>query len=159
MADKQEFPPLLPAGFHPMDLAGLRRMTVDRFPYSFTRPAIMTHLENIVARINRSGIVAEIWVDGSFLTEKLEPEDVDILMAIDAATFLSLDVAQRTFFRGFQTTSLFATHKCDNYAIVIDPSRPDGPWMYAYWLRQFGFSRGDEMKGIVTIKLPFLVTP
>ena len=28
-----------------------------------------------------------------------------------------------------------------------------------YRLRQFGFSRADEMKGIVTISVPFLVTP
>jgi hypothetical protein len=84
-AGKQEFPPLLPAGFHRMDMPGLRRLAVVRFPDSFTRPAIMTHLEQIIDRINASGIRGEIWVDGSFLTEKLNPEDVDVLLAIDAA--------------------------------------------------------------------------
>jgi hypothetical protein len=157
--DKQEFAALLPAGFHPMDLAGLRRLTVDRFPYSFTRHSIMTSFESIVARINQSGIAGQIWIDGSFLTEKPEPEDVDMVLAIDVATFRSLDAAQQRFFLGFQAASLFASHKCDNYAIIIDPSRPDSAWLYAYWLRQFGFSRADEMKGIVTINVPFLVTP
>ena len=57
--------------------------------------------------------------------------------------------AQRAFFRGFQAVSLFPSHYCDNYAAVIDPARADGEWLHAYWLRQFGFSRADAMKGIV----------
>lgn len=142
-----------------MDLLALRRLAMVRFPDSFTRPAIMTHLEQIVGRINGSGINGEIWVDGSFLTEKLNPEDVDVLLAVDANTYAGMSLAQRTFFRGFQAVSLFPTHHCDNYAAVIDPGRPDGAWLHAYWLRQFGFSRADEMKGIVTIHIPFVVTP
>lgn len=158
-ADKQEFRPLLPAGFHPTDLAGLRRLAAVRFPDSFTRPAIMTHLEQIVGRINHAGILGHIWIDGSFLTEKLNPEDVDVLFVVNAPTFLSMSPSQRSFFNGIQAVSLFATHRCDNYAAVVDPTRPDGEWLYAYWLRQFGFSRADEMKGIATIQTPFLVTP
>jgi hypothetical protein len=158
-ADKAEFPALLPAGFHPMDMLGLRRLAVVRFSDSFTRPAIMTHLEQVVERINASGIRGEIWVDGSFLTEKLNPEDVDVLLAVDAGAYAAMSPAQKMFFRGFQAVSLFPTHHCDNYAAVIDATRPDGEWLHAYWLRQFGFSRADEMKGIVTIHIPFLVTP
>lgn len=142
-----------------MDMLGLRRLAMVRFPDSFTRPPIMTHLEQIVGRINNSGIHAEIWVDGSFLTEKLNPEDVDVLLAVDARTYAAMSPAQRAFFRGFQAVSLFPSHYCDNYAAVIDPARADGEWLHAYWLRQFGFSRADAMKGIVTIQTPFLVTP
>jgi hypothetical protein len=85
-----------------MDLASLRRLAVDRFPYSFTRHTVMTSLESVVAHINQSSIAGQIWVDGSFLTEKLEPEDVDMLLAITAATFRALNAAQRNFFIGFQ---------------------------------------------------------
>ena len=112
-----------------MDLAALRRVAVDRFPQSFTRDSIMKNLESIVTRINQSAIKAELWVDGSFLTEKLNPEDVDVLLPIDVQTYQSLAPPQRAFFHGFQAASLFATHKCDNYAAVIDPSRPDGQWL------------------------------
>jgi hypothetical protein len=31
--------------------------------------------------------------------------------------------------------------------------------MFAYWLRQFGFSRKGEMKGIALIRVPFLLSP
>jgi hypothetical protein len=156
-ADKEEFPPILPAGFHRTDLAGLRRLGLTRFPDSFTRPAIMSNFEKIVESINRSGIIGEVWVDGSFLTEQLNPEDVDILLAVATVSFLSMNANQRQFFKGFQTSPLFSTHKCDNYAQVIDPSRSDGEWLYAYWLRQFGFSRREEMKGIAVLAVPFLV--
>lgn len=142
-----------------MDIGGLRRLCVDRFPDSFTRGGIMTNLEAIVQRINQSGIRAQLWINGSFLTEKLNPEDADIAMIVEAATFASMSPSQRLFFDGFRTNSLFASHKIDNYGQVIDPSRPEGPWMHAYWLRQFGFSRAEEMKGIAQIDVPFVVVP
>ena len=35
----------------------------------------------------------------------------------------------------------------------------DGEWEWdrAYWLRQFGFSRADERKGLAVLRLPFLI--
>jgi hypothetical protein len=56
VADKQEFPPLLAAGFHRMDVAALRRLCVDRFPDSFTRDGIMTRLERIIESVNQSAL-------------------------------------------------------------------------------------------------------
>jgi hypothetical protein len=158
-ADKEEFPPLLPPGFHPMDLATLRRLCVDRFPASFTRPGIMNNLGQIIARINSSGIPSRLWIDGSFLTEKLNPDDVDISMNISAQVYFGMPANQRAFFDGFRNNSLYASHRVDNYGLIIDESRPEGIWLLAWWLRQFGFSRADEMKGIAEIQIPFVVVP
>jgi len=158
-ADKQEFPPLLRAGFHPMGVGQLRRLCVARFADSFTRDGIMTRLEAIIDSINRSAIRGQIWIDGSFLTEKLNPDDADIALMIDAASFPAMSANQRMFFNGFAQSSLFDSHRIDNYAQVIDESRPDGTWNLAYWIRQFGFSRSDETKGIAIINVPFVVAP
>jgi hypothetical protein len=70
-ADKQDWRPLLPAGFHDLDQNALRRLCVERFPESVTRPQIMRNLEAAITQINQQAISGEIWIDGSILTEKL----------------------------------------------------------------------------------------
>jgi hypothetical protein len=158
-ASKPEFPPLLKPGFHPVGLEGVRRLCVHRFPQSVTRPRIMQGLDEVVAMINRSGIRGEVWVDGSFLTDKLNPDDVDIILVLTRKDYDGLLVDQRSFFRWFRTTSLQQQYRCDNYGVVFDDGVPESEWLKAYWLRQFGFSRSDDMKGLAVIKVPFLVVP
>ena len=47
----------------------------------------MDNLEKIVKRLAQEGIVGEIWVDGSFVTDKINPLDVDILVMVDGDFF------------------------------------------------------------------------
>jgi hypothetical protein len=153
---KEEFRPLLALGFHSLDADGRHGLCVERFPSSVTRPKIMANLERIIAQINDHGITADIWIDGSFLTEKLNPDDVDIALVISRTAFEALSARQRIFFEYFRDTSFYNDLKIDNYGVVIDDTE-DGQWMYSYWLRQFGFSRRDLPKGILKVSVPFLV--
>jgi hypothetical protein len=104
-------------------------------------------------------MVGNIWVDGSFLTQKLNPDDVDLLLVIDISDYRRMDAAQLQFFNWFRTNTFNETHKCDNYGIIMDRNHPMGEWNYAYWLKQFGFSRSGDMKGMATIAVPFVVSP
>lgn len=158
-ADKEEFSPLLPAGFHCLDPTGRQRLCVERFPDSVTRPRIMRSVEAVIALINQQAISGEIWIDGSFLTEKLNPDDADIAFLIPGTVLRSLNAAQRSFFDSFCKTSYYEQFRIDNYGVAIDAGAPNGQWLYAYWLRQFGFSRAEEMKGILQIPVPFVVMP
>lgn len=81
---KKEYPPLLPAGFHVMTVAEVRALCVDRFPLSKKRDEIMTKLETVIDKLRRDRIEGEVWVDGSFLTEKINPKDSDILLHVQA---------------------------------------------------------------------------
>jgi len=47
--DKQEWPPLLAAGFHNLDENARHRLCVQRFADSITRPRIMRNLEDKIA--------------------------------------------------------------------------------------------------------------
>ncbi len=113
----------------------------------------------VIARINGSGIASRLWIDGSFLTEKLEPDDVDISMNVAMQVYVGMTLPQRAFFDGFRNNSLYDSHRIDNYGLIIDDSRPEGTWLLAYWLRQFGYTRADEMKGIAEIQIPFVIKP
>lgn len=73
---KAEFPPLLPAGFHDMDLHRLRALCVDAFPLSRRREPLMELVGEICSELTSVSLYTEVWVDGSFLTAKIEPDDV-----------------------------------------------------------------------------------
>jgi hypothetical protein len=157
--DKLEFPPLLPPGFHPFDLAGLRRLCVDRFPASIVRRGLMDRLEAVISLMQQNGMRGDIWIDGSFVTEKLNPYDVDLMLWVKLDDYRRMTPAQLSFFNWFRTTSLKNQYKCDNYGVILDRSQAEAEYMFAYWLKQFGFSRSEHMKGLAVIKLPFLVMP
>lgn len=154
--NKEEFPPLLPVGSHSFDLAGCRRLCLERFPGSVTRPEIMRNLERTIMQIHDHQISGDLWIDGSFLTEKLNPGDVDVVWVISRPVFESLSAKQRIFFEQFRDVPLISL-RIDNYTLILDQTDL-GEWMRAYWIRQFGFSRADDGKGILRISIPLTVT-
>lgn len=153
---KPEYPPLLPVGFREMTVKELRELCVTRFPLSKKRAAIMDGLEYVLSCLSLVGVVADVWVDGSFLTEKIEPEDSDIVVCIQSDVYENGSNAQKVAI-DWVASNLKADHKCDSYVHVEyaqgHPLQPEGEWMRAYWIKQFGFSRGEEYKGMALIKV------
>jgi hypothetical protein len=144
--------PLLPVGFHETDLAGLRRLCVEYFPKSGSRARLMETLSTLVKSINDSGIPARLWIDGGFLTEQENPEEIDVTMIVMASAFRAMTADQRAFFDWFRSTSLYDKHRCYNYALVLDGERDD--FLHRYWLRQYGFDDDRRKKGVAEILLP-----
>jgi hypothetical protein len=105
--------------------------------------------------LNGWGFRGEIWVDGSFLTEKIDPKDIDIAVRCDGPLYNS-NAEYRdavSWINENQKNEL----KCDSYVFFEypagDPLHEEGKWWYSYWWRQWGFSREGDPKGIVVIKL------
>ena len=46
-------------------------------------------------RLAQAGIVGELWINGSFLTEKVDPEDVDASLRISSALWDNASEEQR----------------------------------------------------------------
>ena len=158
---KDEFPPLLPLGFHVRTLPEVRQLCVVRFTHSLTRPSIMNGLEEVVKELNKSALHLEVWVNGSFATEKLNPEDSDIAVRFDGTEFDAATPQQKAVIRWAAESDLVSTHKCDCYPFPEFPQGHKlyelGQWRRAYWLNKFGFSRSEQPKGLAVIKLPFVV--
>ncbi|MBI3621706.1 MAG: hypothetical protein HY208_05905 [Nitrospirae bacterium] len=153
----EEFPPLLTTGWHPTTLAALREMCVDAFPLSTTRPQIMTGLETVIERLVAVGIRADAWIDGSFLTEKINPKDSDVVFRVDAEFCDQCTQEQYSLLEWVAGQEPQERHLCDAYLHVDYPAghtrHAHGEWMRAYWIKQFGFSREEEMKGIAVVTL------
>ncbi|MBW3543480.1 MAG: hypothetical protein KY476_24780 [Planctomycetes bacterium] len=151
-----EFPALLPIGRHELDLAQLHTLCVDGFPESTTRAELMHSLEDIATRLRSSGVRGELWIGGSFVTEKLDPDDVDVVLRRQASSCDDWTLEERAAV-DWLASGLAESHRCDTYLLLEWPeSHPDywfGEYMYAYWLRQWGFGRDNSLKGIAVIKL------
>lgn len=161
---KPEFPPMFGPGFHPMTLAEVRARCVDAFPLSRTRGQIMKGLEAVVGRLTTGGIVGTLWIDGSFLTQKIDPEDVDLLLRLPGDFLENATAEQQAAFDWYAEDDRKTSDHCDCYWLIEpasgvtehtggDLEHLTGEWMLAYWIRQFGFSRGDDLKGIATVEL------
>lgn len=157
MTDKEEFPPLLDLGFHVMTLAELRSMCVTAFPLSKSRGQIMDGLEKFVDILRAEGTVGALWVDGSFMTQKLDPHDVDIVLSVQWSFYENGTAAQHAIVDLVAVADFKPDYFCDAY-LLWEYSKDDelyawGEWERAYWIRQFGFSRGIDKKGMALIQL------
>lgn len=116
----------------------------------------MGHLESVVGILNGAGLRGELWIDGSFCTEKLNPDDFDVVLRFLDADLKAMTADQKRVFTWFGRTPLRQKYCCDNYAFV-QTADGTGQWFDAYWIRQFGFSRAEEMKGMLLISLPHVI--
>jgi hypothetical protein len=153
---KPEFPPLLPAGLHQMSVADVQGMCVAAFPLSQTRQVIFTGLQTVITELTTSGVQGEMWLDGSFLTEKIDPEDVDLVVRVQSNFYENCTAVQGTKLDWIEG-NLKVSHFCDSYLWVEFPVGHQhywlSEWMKAYWIRQFGFSRGQDLKGMAVVHL------
>ena len=117
----------------------------------------MGGIEAICNSLSTALIPAFVWIDGSFMTQKIDPADVDLAVRLSYGALPNpgpeqtalIDQIARKQFAG-----------CDSYVFVEYPTdhprHAAGDMMRAYWQRQFGFSRTDEFKGVAVIRTPFV---
>jgi hypothetical protein len=78
-----------------MSLWDIKRLCVDDFASSSHRKKLFLQLEEFVQRFLREDIPCEVWVDGSYMTKKPEPEDIDVAVKIDCDVADRLNASQR----------------------------------------------------------------
>ena len=158
-ASQPEFPPLLPPGRHAMTLPELRKLCVEGFPLSVRRDPLMRSVEALSTAVSTALIRSEIWVNGSFLTQKMDPQDVDLVVVVPSSLWpgtgqqrhICVRIARKDF-----TVPL----PCDSYILVEYPQNHQNYPMYevmrSYWIRQFCFNRKEEFKGLAVIRTPII---
>ncbi|HLF71492.1 MAG TPA: hypothetical protein VI759_05005 [Dehalococcoidia bacterium] len=139
-----------------MTVKELRETCVDAFPRSATRPAIMEGLEQVIAELVDKRVRGDLWIDGSFVTQKVDPSDVDVVLRVSGEFYESASPDQRAVV-DMMTPALKATHNCDAYVFPNWPNGHEKYWVaetwYGYWMRQWGFNRDGVLKGMAEIQL------
>jgi hypothetical protein len=151
-----DFPPLLLPGRHVMTLPELRKLCVDAIPLSGSRDLLMRSVEALCTTVSTALISSEIWVDGSFLTQKMNPADVDLVVVVQAASWPGTGQQRHVLSRIAKKD--FNAPMCDSYLLVEYPTshvnHGMSEIMRAYWIKQFCFNRSEEMKGLAVIRTP-----
>jgi hypothetical protein len=73
---------LLPAGIHQASLEEVRAL-FGRFQRTDRRPALFAKLSELLGEARSTGLVVAVVIDGSFVTAKDEPSDIDLILVLD----------------------------------------------------------------------------
>ena len=120
----------------------------------------MHSLESLLAGLSSAAVKAQVWIDGSFLTNKIDPDDVDLVVAIQEQDFLLAWATPtgKLMLERIARKEFANPIKCDSY---INLEYPPGSPRYAfgqkqrdYWLKTFGEARNGEKKGMAVLEVP-----
>jgi hypothetical protein len=144
-----EYKPLHPAGFKDISEGELRDVFVMPFEEPARREYLMTRFEALLEKFKETGISSEVWIDGSYSTEKPEPGDIDMIFFIDGVEANSLDANKKRILAELndrKTSSI--RYNCDVF--IVPNHDVNGR---SYWRGWFGFSREEESKGIIRLSI------
>jgi hypothetical protein len=159
MAYKEQWPPLLGPGFHIYTLETLEKLTVQRFGGTTPRRNLFYKLEGLVQEFLMARVPCEFWIDGSFLTEKPEPGDIDIAIKVMDDVMETITEEQRFFLEGVSGKDVYITgldvfifagywlgH--DFYGTDVDDGHSR---TVPTWGQQYGKGMDDWLKGIAVL--------
>ncbi|MBB1350357.1 MULTISPECIES: DUF6932 family protein [Pseudoalteromonas] len=140
-------------GFNDIDKADIYKMFAEPFPHSKRRIMLTTKLREYIEQVNslanRAGVNIEIWIDGSFTTEKLEPDDIDLVISAKTCELESLPIELKDAF----ITLVDNNHTKVNYNCDVYFCSEDDVVNRSYWRGWFLFDRDEKPKGIARIFL------
>lgn len=148
-----DYKPLLDAGIHPMAVPDVKETLVDAFndgkehrEYLYSRLHVfLEHLAQLL------GKPFKVWIDGSFLSTKPEPADVDLVVIAKAGYLNELGVQEKETIRRIFSTerqTVKQRFSCDVYLILEGDAAREH-----YWLNLFGHDRDGRPKGIIEVGL------
>lgn len=149
----------LPEGFIKPKLTEFQMYFVNNFTNSSTRQGIFDGYIKYCSILVPLNIATLQWVDGSFTTNKIDPNDIDFVTHINA---IELDAASKDIKEHFTILKNRDWAKnecnCDVYFIMRFP--PDIPDLYEYtqkwvnyWSKWFAHDRQENPKGIIEFDL------
>ncbi len=151
---KQSYPSLFKeCGFNEIDELDIYPIFVEPFEHSTRRPMLATKLREYIEQIktifHSENISAELWIDGSFSTEKLEPDDVDLVVAAKGSELNTIKVENQNKLRMLLDNNFTkVNYNCDVYF-----SNSEDAQNRSYWRGWFLFDRDEKPKGVARVTI------
>ena len=142
-----QYKPILEFGLHDISESDLGNYFLSDFPTSVTRPQLINNLKHYLVAVRSVGVKFEVWIDGSFTTEKIDLNDIDLVMFAANDDFDRLPEYLRKFARALvDNTSIRLKYRLDVFfADLNDIDKRN------YWRGWYGFDREENPKGIARI--------
>lgn len=140
---------LLEAGIHDYLINDFKNNFIYYFNTSQTRDTIYNNTIKWLKLISeRITMPIEVWFDGSYVTDKINPHDLDIVLFFDRGTFTMEMYKEFTVLQ-----AECKKYKCDAYMCFTNNNYANSQDINNrnYWRGQFGFDRLDRPKGIIKI--------
>jgi|ERR1019366_3823373 hypothetical protein len=142
-----EFEPLLAPGIHDFTKDTLEHHFVSPFSFQERRKQLIERFGFLIEKVEELGISFEIWINGSFVTNKEEPNDIDIAFFFDPLKANALSDDKKILFREVSNNTLSKyRYNCDVYFIPNNL-----PTDRSYWRGWFGYTRSEKVKGFARI--------
>jgi len=153
----------LDGGIVPVNHVGdIHAFFVSDFPNSTTRERNFNGMLSFFKLLKEGELgnyITKVWIDGSFTSNKVDPNDIDLIVVLDASpkNIIKLD----TYLTNNWGTIRVEAHNryCDVYAMfdveTVDPSDITAYHAFdkqrKYWMGQFGFDRSMKPKGVIEL--------
>ena len=139
--------PLLEPGIHDFELNDIGNHFLYDFPESMTRGPLIEGLNAFVGHLSNVGAPIELWIDGSFTTRKIDPNDIDLVIFSPASILNQLPIEKQQLFQALvDRPSIKQNFGCD---VLFCPSEDlNGR---SYWRGWYGYDRSERPKGIVRV--------
>ena len=136
----------LPPGAHGCALDEVRRR-FGEFQTTDRRPKLFDKLQALVREAWSTGLVAEIIIDGSFVTAKPDPNDIDLILVLNAGHDFSAEL--RPF--EYNVLSTRQARKIYGFDLLV---AIHGSSVYAEYLAFFAQVRGEtsRRKGLLRLR-------
>ncbi|MFP4976368.1 DUF6932 family protein [Paenibacillus sp. CN-4] len=144
-------------GIHQYNIEEFEQQFVRDFTGSTQRPIIYENFKYWLGQLLQIKVPRYIWLDGSFLTRKLDPNDIDLVVFYGPEDIESEEEAEKIL---YIISNLSREFRCDAYFCLtfkhwdeaeqqrVDPNQATRE---TYWMGQFAFDRSREPKGMVEI--------
>lgn len=143
---------MIEPGLHSCTVTEFKQTFVDKFPSSQRRQEIFDCFINFVGKLSNSYNIHEIWVDGSFVTEKVNPNDVDIIIFLELEDFIKISPYWSNLRNINNIDAYCALAVQEKYRSRLSPVDFNTAINQRnYWRGQFGFDRADRPKGIMVL--------
>lgn len=147
---KADAPALLGAGVHHVTSHRLKEIAVDPFPQDQRRMELFGKFLAWRDEIRAMGISGSVWLDGSFMTAKHEPGDIDLVFYLEVRGQTWSPVQQMKLTSLLDRATSRAVYGLDLYP--VDALDPDLEQKASYWRGWFGFCRDKRTaKGIAEV--------
>ena len=144
-----EHEPLLEPGFYDVPSDSLKenltKLLVAPFEDSLHRKLLLNRLLALLEKVSSVSIFTEAWIDGSFVSDKEEPNDVDIVLWYNAVPSIS-PMELRAYRELLDSDLMMFRYSCDVYLATNGNDK-----QRRYWKDWFGYDRTGQPKGIVRI--------
>lgn len=141
-----------------MSLDELEILTVANPPFhlSSIRSHLLGNLRILLTRLFDANVIGEAWINGSFLTEKIDPEDIDVVFRFPISEYEDSVEQKRSAIEWSVHRDRHDDLCCDTYVFHeypgTDPLHAHTEERRKYWLNQFGTDREGVLKGIAVIR-------